>query len=101
MKITQRDYQELKTDIKTICKKAGIEKHTRTDITPMAFMFNLFSAASDHRGYDDSHPMYKYIGRFLPYTGKDWINRLYDAGLQDNHIFTALKNIGKELELIN
>jgi hypothetical protein len=99
MKMSQADYDNLKNDIRTVCSAYGVNLATAEGgKTGLLSMHSAHAIVDRNRTYDDSHPgfaegMWK---RVLPSTGRAFCH-LYDKGLDDTHIATALRKIKAEL----
>ncbi len=102
MKMSPEKYAEIKEGIRQIVDHHGKAKiqdgFKGKSITAM--MFALFAALWFDLQYEDTHPAYV-AGRvrILPHKDHGWLNNLYNSGLNDSHIETALKKIAKELGL--
>ena len=98
MKMTLEDYNELKADIKAVSAATGLSSCDEGK-TGLRRMYLLFTFVNQDRAYDDKHPSFVqgHWKRVLPYTGRDYCH-LYEKGLDDSHIETALKHIKNELE---
>ena len=98
MKMTLEDYLELKSDIKAVSEATGLEICSEGK-TGLMRMHLLHCIVNQDRAYDDKHPSFVggYWKRVLSYTGRDYCY-LYDKGLDDTHIATALRKIKNELE---
>ena len=99
MKISVQDYERVKADIGEVAQKLGIKISTSdAGKTGLKTMYALFYKTCEDRSYDDTHP--NFVNgrwkRLLPFTGRKYC-WLYDVGLNDTHIATALKNIKAEL----
>lgn len=102
MKINSSDYNNLKADIATVLAHYNVRRaqwdSANHGETGLKQMWGLLHIVTDNRAYDDSHPMFSDPKRrVLPYIGRS-AHWLYDLGLNDNHIATALGKIKKELE---
>lgn len=64
----------------------------------MGVLWQLFHMAYDNLQYEDTHPFFQQgrWTRVYPYTPSF---KLYENGLNDDHIATALRSISKELGL--
>jgi hypothetical protein len=63
-------------------------------------LWQLYSHTMNQLLYDDSHPLFAdgHCPRLAPYD-REFIQ--YPAGINDDHIWTMLKRIGKELGITN
>lgn len=98
MKMTKELYDALKADIAVVLKGCGfaLRKDTST-----AVLWRLLHEVNAQRSYDDSHPRWTQIPRWLPLSPNQdhsYLNVLYRSGLNDSHIETALKKIAQEWE---
>jgi predicted DNA-binding protein (MmcQ/YjbR family) len=97
MKITPEVYAELKQDVLAIAAHCQFKIRPDTSMTTMWCIVNEINA---QRSYDDTHPRWAERKRILPasHVNKQcWLNdRLYQSGLNDEHIKTALKKIAAE-----
>lgn len=98
MKMTPQRYDELKTGIKQIVDHYG-RQNLGTPKSPTSLLWKLFHAVTEDFQYHDDHPLYRQRSRILPHQDDHWLNKMYASGLNDTHIETALKRIGKELNL--
>lgn len=103
MKITAEKYAEIRDGIKTIVDGVGLEtiKMHYAGKTVGRIMWDLFSALWFDKQFDDNHPSYVQgvKRRILPQTDPNWLNNLYNSGINDSHIETALKKVAKELNI--
>ena len=99
MKMTKEQYDELKDDIRTVGNSLGILKsvqYSPQGITGLRHMYCLLRIVHENRAYDDAWFELAGMTRVLPHTGRKY-GHLYDTGLDDTHIATALRKIQKEL----
>jgi hypothetical protein len=99
MKITPADFAQLKIDIATAAKALGVNIAAADGgKTGLLTMHGLHTVVDRNRAYDDAHPGFAGGAwkRVLPFTGRDYCH-LYNAGLNDSHIATALHRIKAEL----
>lgn len=101
MKMPTAVYQDLRADIFEVVKILKIdlmkEDHGTTGLKAM---YALQTITERNRSYDDQHPGFAqgHWKRVLPHTGRKSCY-LYDLGLNDTHIATALRKIKEELLL--
>jgi predicted nucleotidyltransferase component of viral defense system len=81
MKMPKELYNELTANIETFITQASTEK---------LIEYAAKVKASD--GYKDLWDMFHFANRQDNFT---LVNKIYDSGCQDNHIYTALKAIAK------
>lgn len=65
----------------------------------LRMLWDLYHIATRNIMYDDTHPLYQngtWV-RIYPYQ-PNW--NIYSLGINDTHIETALRRIGKKLELL-
>ena len=104
MRIKGTRYQELKEGVRAILDHHGLdqleEHYKKANYSVTSMMWELLNQVLYDFENDDSHPAYAKCGRtrIVPYKGREW--NLYADGVNDSHIETALKKIGKELGLI-
>jgi hypothetical protein len=97
MKMDSANYEALKADIKSVAVALSITPATADGgKTGLKTMWGLFHRVCENRAYDDSHPMWSRVARLLPFDGRAYA-WLYNAGLNDDHIATALRAIKAEL----
>lgn len=98
MKISSEHYSQLRDDIREVAKAYNIDVATADGgKTGLKMMHALHAVVDQNRAYDDQHPIFtRGAKRVLPFTGRNYCH-LYDAGLDDTHITTALKKIKAEL----
>ena len=93
--MSPQDYTAIKADIVTVAQQLGVDLATSDGgKTGLKTMYALYFKTCEDRSYDDSHPNFV-SGRWtriLPYTGRKYC-WLYDVGLNDTHIATALQKI--------
>jgi predicted DNA-binding protein (MmcQ/YjbR family) len=96
MKMTPEQYQSLKADVNKIAVSCHLLRRPDTSI---AVMWALFHEVNAQRSYGDDHPRWAKRQRVLPASHVDsqsWLTELYDSGLNDNHLKTALMKIASE-----
>lgn len=100
MKISVRRYNELHEGFKAFAEHYGIEtiKKKIAESGWRRTKWAILSQVVYDFNNDDDHPAFLTRTRINPYKGREW--DLYDGGLNDNHIETAIDKIGKELELV-
>jgi len=99
MKMTKEQYDELKDDIRTVGNSLSLLKsvvYSRQGKTGLLYMFQMKNVVDQNRAYDDAWFASAGRTRVLPYAGRKY-GHLYDTGLDDTHIATALRQIRKEL----
>ena len=99
MKITAIDYEQLKADISHAALALGVNiAKAEGGKTGLFTMHGLHTVVDRNRAYDDTHSGFSSGAwkRVLPCTGRKYCH-LYDAGLNDAHIATALNRIKTEL----
>jgi hypothetical protein len=83
----------------------GVKYYTKNEIllnTKLtnfkSMIWRLFLKSAEQLQYDDSHPCFVngHWGRFHPHN-PNW--EMYPNNINDDHIWTMLKKIGKELNL--
>ena len=102
MKLTAIDYEQLKADILHAALALGVNIATAEGgKTGLLTMHGLHTVVDRNRAYDDTHPGFSSGAwkRVLPYTGRNYCH-LYEAGLNDAHIATALNRIKTELSAV-
>lgn len=93
MKMKADTYEELKRDIVALVKKSGMDVEAEIKrVGAVRLGFDLLNVINTDRSCGDNSPTYKVRPRFLPYTGRRFL-WLYEKGLTDNHIETAIKKI--------
>jgi len=95
MKMSSDDYESLKRDIYTIVDKTGAKPKSVADVWKLAWI------VWQNRQYDDNHPGFRdgHWERLLPFIDrKAGVNKFYDAGMNDDHIATAIRRIWKTFE---
>ncbi len=100
MKMSKERYEELKEGIRQVVDHHGKEKFNEKfkEATLTSKMWYLLTVVNDDSRNTDQHPSYKNGRvRILPYKDYKW--SIYEGGLNDEHITTALKKIAKELGL--
>jgi hypothetical protein len=99
MKMTAETYAQLKADVHTIAKDCGFNIRANTSI---ATLWTIVHEINAQRSYGIEHPRWQTRDRVLPpsHVNKgNWLNEtMYKAGLNDNHIETALAQIAKDVE---
>jgi hypothetical protein len=96
MKMTKEQYQQLKDDVNAVALHCRLSRRPNTS---MAVLWMIVHEINAQRSYSDDHPRWQKIGRVLPASHvktKSWISDLYDSGLSDLHIKTALQRIASE-----
>jgi hypothetical protein len=96
MKMTTEQYEALKADVDAVALHCRL---LRRGDTSLAVMWAILHEINAQRSYSDEHPRWKVRERFLTATHvnkKHWLTDLYDAGLNDVHIKTALMKIVTE-----
>lgn len=96
MKMSKEKYNQLKADIAAVAEHFNIILTTYQEKWRMAYMYKLYTAVNENRSYNDEWFALTGNTRALPYTGRKYCH-LYDEGLNDTHIKTALKKICNEL----
>ena len=105
MKMPADLYQEIKQAFERLVTHFGRENllaYAKT-MTEEAFVWKLWNRVSDDWRDDDNHPRFqnhpgfKAHVRINPHKDRMW--SIYNLGLNDSHIETALKRICKELQL--
>lgn len=100
MKMPQAVYEDLRNDVRAVVDKLKLDlvsqDHGKTGLKAM---YALRTIVERNRSYDDEHPGFKQKvwTRVLPFTGRKACY-LYDLGLSDTHIATALRKIKEELQ---
>lgn len=92
MKIEHEDFEALKRDYREYVRQLQAEKGPN-DYFTMRAAWVIFNLIEDDRRYDDSHPMYVQGLRMrrIPFVARG--ATLYNKGLNDAHIETALRKI--------
>lgn len=104
MKMTQERYNQLLATIRAL-----VTHHGKAYFLPigqqhgaMAMLWYLYHRAAEQLQYDDSHPFYVagHWDRIVPHVD-GWRSYVDENGqtLNDDHIATALRRIGRELGL--
>lgn len=105
MKLDQTTYNKIKVAVKAVVEHAGgpqavKAEYQQQNLTERRMLWDVFRFASRNLQYDDTHPAFSQgmWTRVCPYDPH--FNVYADRSVKDDHIFTALKRIGKELGLI-
>lgn len=104
MKIKGARYEELKEGVRAILAHHGLDQlkqhYKEANYPESSMMWELLNQALYDFENDDTHPAYRKGGRtrIVPCKAREW--NLYADGVNDSHIETALRKIGKELGLI-
>jgi hypothetical protein len=99
MKMPLPMFNQLKADMALLLREkyhvlCPVDQLARTSI------YTVFHEVNAQRSFADDHPRWRTQPRLLEPShvdGQTWINSVYAAGLQDDHIDTALSRIVREL----
>lgn len=100
MKITNDTYTEMRDGIQAIVDRYGYANISETfQGNANRMMWHLFNKFVFDIQSHDTHPAYTTGRHERVVQQKDvrWLNTLYDSGVNDTHIATALRNIMKEI----
>lgn len=103
MKMSKERYELLKDAIRAVAEDIGYDicRSYAQDRNDKQLMYALFHKATNQLQYDDNHPFFKNGQWKRVYPHVEGFAYYNDNGvsLNDDHIWTALKRIGKDLEL--
>ena len=104
MKMSKARYDLLKTTITAVAGKIGLDKcrEYANRRNAAQLMWSLHHKATDQLQYDESHPFYQdgTWEKIVPHVEGFKIYDDNGTTLNDDHIETALRRIGRELDLI-
>lgn len=105
MKMTQEWYDRIKTGFNQIADYYGGPSKIKTDYASLSterLSWDMYHILMHNWSYDDTHPFYVdgTWARIIPHCDVNY-HTLYNLGLNDSHIRTALKRIVKELGLVD
>ena len=103
MKMSKERYQLLKDGIVKVLDYYSVKqwKEKYKDLSDTRFLFDLMWKVQNNLQYDDIHPHFLSgtWHRIIPYTGVNlWKDG--DTELNNDHMATALRRIGRELNLV-
>ncbi len=101
MRIKAQQYDTMRVALKAVVDHAGGAEAVRKQYatkTMGRLLWDLWHVAEDNLRYDDTHPGFAngHWPRVFPHNPSF---DLYANGVNDSHIETALRKIGKELGL--
>ena len=92
MKMSKERYEEIRDGMKNVVKRIGVEQLRQSTLSGDALYYQLFYVMYN----DFQSNLDKGNDRINPFKSYNWLNNLYNE-VNDSHIATALRKIGKEL----
>jgi hypothetical protein len=102
MKIFGTKYEKMKAAMRAVIEFAGgpaSVKAAYAKLSPARMLWDTWHSASRNLLYDDNHPAFK-SGQWSRVHPHDLHFDLWSDDVNDRHIETALKHLGKELGLV-
>ncbi len=105
MKINGTKYATMTAAMRAVVETAGgaarVREHfAASGLTTLRMLWDVWNGADRNLRYDDSHPAFASGQWTRAYPQDAGFNLYADPSVNDTHIETALKKIGRELGLV-